>query len=302
LAGTGTATWTGDNQSNWDHLAWSIPMALNLGLSGQPFVGPDIGGFSGNADGKLFARWMGIGAMLPFARAHSINVSTNHEPWAFGPECEATCRRALERRYRLMPYLYTLFHDATKTGVPVVRPAFFANPADAALRDADDCFLLGVDVLVRCGVDQESVECASPLPAGDWRSFEPCPLPGGGRDPELPDLRFRAGSIVPLGPVMQHVDAAPLDPLTLVVCPDADGEARGRLYEDQGDGHEHENGIFRISTYTARREAHHLVIRLADEQGRMHRHPRRVEVVVVAKGGVIHTGHGNDGHRIHVKL
>ena len=66
------ATWTGDNVSSWEHLAASIPMVLNLGLSGQPFAGPDIGGFVGNGDAAMFARWMGIGALLPFARgAHA---------------------------------------------------------------------------------------------------------------------------------------------------------------------------------------------------------------------------------------
>src|SRR5262249_46978328 len=122
------ATWTGDNQSTWQHLAWSIPMVLNLGLSAQPFSGPDIGGFSGNGDGKLFGRWMGVGALLPFARGHSIKDSADHEPWSFGPDTEATCRRALERRYRLLPYLYTLFHEASTTGLPIVRPLFYADP------------------------------------------------------------------------------------------------------------------------------------------------------------------------------
>jgi alpha-glucosidase len=155
------ATWTGDNKSDWQHLAWSIPMVLNLGLSGQPFAGPDIGGFSGNADATLFARWMGIGALLPFARGHSIKDSVDHEPWSFGPECEATCRLALNRRSRLMPYLYTLFREASLTDVPVARPVFFADPKDAALRDVDDCFLLGPDLLIRACVD-ETARAAGP--------------------------------------------------------------------------------------------------------------------------------------------
>ncbi|HLP02330.1 MAG TPA: TIM-barrel domain-containing protein, partial [Opitutaceae bacterium] len=65
------ATWTGDNTANWEQLAWSVPMALNLGLSGQPFAGPDIGGFAEDGPwrnrGGHFARWMGVGALLPFA-------------------------------------------------------------------------------------------------------------------------------------------------------------------------------------------------------------------------------------------
>lgn len=230
------ATWTGDNTSDWDHLRWSITMALSMGLSGQPFVGPDIGGFAGNADGHLFARWMGIGALLPFARGHSIKDSTDHEPWSFGPRCEHVCRLALERRSRLIPYLYTLFHEASRTGMPIARPLWFADPADASLRGAEDSFLLGADVLVRART-RFTGPCRAAVPAGRWASFEPA-APG---DPELPELLLRSGAVLPLGPVRQHVGESPLDPLTLIVHPDENGRATGLLYEDAGDG----NGYLR---------------------------------------------------------
>uniref|UniRef100_F6HJ60 Glycoside hydrolase family 31 TIM barrel domain-containing protein n=1 Tax=Vitis vinifera TaxID=29760 RepID=F6HJ60_VITVI len=80
------ATWTGDNLSNWDHLHMSIPMVLQLGLSGQPLSGPDIGGFGRNATPRLFGRWMGVGAMFPFCRGHSETDTIDHEPWSFGEE------------------------------------------------------------------------------------------------------------------------------------------------------------------------------------------------------------------------
>ncbi|CAN1306372.1 Alpha-glucosidase 2 [Linum perenne] len=104
------ATWTGDNLSNWEHLQMSIAMVLQLGLSGQPLSGPDLGGFAGNATPKLFGRWMGIGSLFPFCRGHSEKGTTDHEPWSFGEECEEVCRLALRRRYRLIPYIYTLFY------------------------------------------------------------------------------------------------------------------------------------------------------------------------------------------------
>ncbi|MBA0585828.1 hypothetical protein Gorai_016590 [Gossypium raimondii] len=80
------ATWTGDNLSNWEHLQMSISMMLQLGLSGQPLSGPDIGGFAGNATPKLFGRWLGFGAMFPFCRGHSETGTIDHEPWSFGKE------------------------------------------------------------------------------------------------------------------------------------------------------------------------------------------------------------------------
>ncbi|KAG7568026.1 Glycoside hydrolase family 31 [Arabidopsis thaliana x Arabidopsis arenosa] len=80
------ATWTGDNLSNWEHLHMSISMVLQLGLSGQPLSGPDIGGFAGNATPRLFGHWMGVGAMFPFCHGHSEAGTDDHEPWSFGEE------------------------------------------------------------------------------------------------------------------------------------------------------------------------------------------------------------------------
>ncbi|MGM0484943.1 MAG: TIM-barrel domain-containing protein, partial [Candidatus Krumholzibacteriota bacterium] len=119
------ATWTGDNRANWSHFRMSIPMTINLSLSGQPFNGPDIGGFDGNATPGLFGHWIAVGAFYPFCRAHTANNTDNQEPWEFGGDIEAVSRTALERRYRLLPYLYSLFHEASTAGMPVMRPVFF---------------------------------------------------------------------------------------------------------------------------------------------------------------------------------
>jgi hypothetical protein len=86
--------------------------------------------------------------MLPLARAHSADGTAPHEPWAFGAECEATCRVAISRRYRLLPELYSLFRRAHQTGTPVVRPLFYAAPTDLSLRNDDSGFLIGDDLLV----------------------------------------------------------------------------------------------------------------------------------------------------------
>lgn len=287
------ATWTGDNTSDWRHLAWSISMALNMGLSGQPFVGPDIGGFSGNATPEMFARWMGIGSLLPFARGHTVKDSVDHEPWAFGEACERACRVALERRSRLIPYLYTLFWHASTTGLPVVRPAFFADVHDPRLRSSDDSFLLGDDVLARCDVHHPSNPAPSPTPApaGYSRTFEIIDEAHGIGG--LPVLHARDGAIIPLGPVRQHIGERPLDPLTLIVSPDASGSAVGRLYEDAGDGYEHRRGDYLVTTYRARLEQGRTIVEVADEQGDRRRPARKL--VVRLLGDIERHATGTDG-------
>ncbi|MDX2016592.1 MAG: glycoside hydrolase family 31 protein [Planctomycetota bacterium] len=266
------ATWTGDNVSNWSHFSWSIPMVLNLGLSGQPFAGPDIGGFAENAQPEMFGRWMGLGALFPFSRAHSVKDSFDHEPWSFGDTTLIACRRALERRYRLMPYLYTCFREAAKRGEPVARPAFFADARDVRLRGADECFLLGPDVYVRATHDPLDPTPRAPVPqgaSGRWRSFDPSPTPAGERDPLLPELLIRPGAIVPLGPVTQWVDQQPLTDLTLLINLDANGQASGKLYEDAGDGYGYKQGAYRLTTWKAHREpgTDRVAITVTDVEG-----------------------------------
>ena len=249
------ASWSGDNAADWNHLRWSISMALNLGLSGQPFSGPDIGGYKGPGTPSMFARWMGIGSLLPFARAHTEKGNPPKEPWAFGPAVEATCRRALETRSRLMPYLYTVFREASVSGMPVVRPAFFADPADTSLRAEDGAFLLGGDVLVVADVTPLRNR-RSALPRGEWGTITALGrVDGGARDPDLPLLLQRPGSVVPIGPLCQFVDEVPLDTLEVLVCLDASGRAEGVLYEDAGDGFGHERGEFRVTRFAASRGA-----------------------------------------------
>ncbi len=301
------AAWTGDNIANWEHMEWSVPMTLNLALSGQPFAGPDIGGFIGNGgeteedQGRLFARWMGFGAMLPFARGHTGKENRDKEPWAFGPEVEATCRRAIQRRYVLMPYLYTLFWQAHTRGDPVARPLFFADPRDPALRSEDDAFLLGGDLLVRPFMTPDR-DRAVTMPRGAWRRFDFADrIEGDDSDPDLPELYLRPGAILPTGPVMEFVDEKPLDPLTLLVNLDERGRAIGVLYEDAGDDWGFRDGAYALSVYLAQREGDAVRLRRLTRLGSFDVPERRVRVIVLDDTGR-HEAIGPDGAVIDVPL
>lgn len=200
------AIWTGDNVSSWEHLKLSIPMSINLGLSGQPFSGPDVGGFGGEATPELWAHWIALGAFYPFSRAHAIKDGQRKEPWAFGPEVEKTARTAIERRYRLLPYLYTLFRDAAVDGTPIMQPAFFADPRDTRLRGEEQAFLLGGDLLVVPAWAKQPA-----LPGGIWR--EVSLIDDDRQDAYQVGLKLRGGAIIPLGKVVQNTTEESLDPL-----------------------------------------------------------------------------------------
>jgi alpha-glucosidase len=290
------ATWTGDNVSSWKHLHWSVPMVLNLGLSGQPFSGPDIGGFARTPSSELFARWIGLGAFLPFCRTHN-SLEGDQEPWSFGAATEKVSRVALERRYRLLPYLYTVFHEAATTGLPVARPLFFTDPADLSLRDEDHAFLLGGDVLVQPRLLEE--ECHDlPMPTGEWRPFTLV-----GEDPasqiDHPILRLREGAIIPVGPGGQTTGDAFEGPLTLLVSLDATGRASGHLYEDAGEGFGYREGDYLLTAYQAVRTDGGVEVSIAREEGRRPRPVRELHVELLTSRGVLHTS-GTDGQTLAV--
>lgn len=276
------ATWTGDNQARWEDLAWSVPMVLNLGLSGQPFAGADVGGFDGDPEPELFVRWFELGAHLPFFRGHGAESSCRKEPWAFGPAVEAHVRHALEWRTRLVPYLETLMEEAARTGLPVARPLFFADPGDGALAEVDDAFLLGDALLVAPALAPRVRERDVRLPRGAWVDLRQGDRHAGGRVVRLdaplgdPPRLLRAGHILPLAEPRTRCDE-PIGELELHVALDEGGRASGELFEDAGDGPP--DAPFRRTLWNARREGNALRL-TARVEGSYEPPPHRLRVLV----------------------
>jgi len=200
------ANWMGDNLSRWDHLEVNITMGSGFGISGQPFVGADIGGFAGSSNPELFLRWMQLGTLTPFCRNHSLIDNVDQYAWAFGPVIEGMVRDAIGLRYRLMPYLYTAFVRATETGEPVQRPLVFDHQYDPTVRDLDDQYLFGADLLVAPVTVAGQTHRQVYLPAGDWYDWHTDELVGGERFLVAPTpmetipIYARGGAVVPPRP------------------------------------------------------------------------------------------------------
>lgn len=265
------ATWTGDNTSSWDHLALWIPMVLNLGLSGQPFAGPDIGGFVGSPPAELYTRFLQAGVFSPFCRTHSQKGTADQEPWSYGPEYEAINRRAIELRYELLPYLYTVFEEAARTGLPVMRPLFLEFPQDRRTYQMDTQFLIGRDLLVAPVVVENARSVEVYLPTGEWFDFWTGEKFAGPRQMrvEAPLDRIpvfvRGGAIIPLQQVVQYVDEAPINPLRLRIFPA--GESVGTLYEDDGLSEDYRQGIYARTAFRARHTLQETVVEIGQRQG-----------------------------------
>jgi alpha-glucosidase len=244
-----SAAWTGDNVSSWEHLAMAIPISLNFGLSGQPFVGPDIGGFIGTPTGEMYTRWLQYGVFLPLCRSHSVKGSINKEPWAYGEEFEKINKKFIELRYQLMPFLYTEFYKASISGVPIMRPLLLEFPDDKTTYRIDTQFMVGENILVSPVMEPGSTSRWMYLPNGDWFDFWTREKFTGGKwiDAKAPidqlPLFIRAGAVIPMQQIVQFTDQAPVDPITFEIFPST--EAKGICYEDDGISFAYQTGKYR---------------------------------------------------------
>jgi len=248
--------WTGDNTTTWDAMALSIPMFQTLGLSGEPFVGADAGGFIGRTDAELLTRWYQIAFLTPFCRNHAQRDAYDHEPWRFGAYYEDIIRKYLKLRYRFLPFLYTALEEAHRTGVPIFQPLLLNYQDDANTLAIDDEFMVGGDLLVAPILNPGSTGRLVYLPKGTWFDYWTGRQIAGGRmihaEAPLETVPFyvRGGAIIPMGPEMNYVGERATDPLTFEIYPDAQGNARTSLYEDDGVSPAYRNGVERRTNVT----------------------------------------------------
>ena len=243
--------WTGDTNSTWESLQLNIPMFTTLGLSGEPFVGSDVGGFMGRGNGELLVRSYQVSFLAPFCRNHKTIDAYDQEPWRFGKYYEDIIRKYLKMRYELMPFLYSTLEEAHRTGVPLFRPLVLNYPDDPNTYNLDDEFMIGDDLLVAPVLKPDVTERRVYLPKGVWCDYWTSKRYEGGRTIqvraplEMVPMFVRAGAIIPLAPAMNYIGEKPADPLTLAVYPDEKGLASASLYEDDGLSPAYREGVFR---------------------------------------------------------
>lgn len=282
------ATWTGDNVDTWEQLKLSIPQIITLGMSGQPFVGPDLGGYGRNGNAELMGHWLALAPYYPFSRNHTSERA--QEPWSFGEQIENVSRNAVNRRYQLLPYLYTLFREAAETGMPMMRPVFFTDFADESLREEEQAFMLGGDLLVvpRWAIDPV-------LPKGDWDEL----TLEAEDDGYQAMVAVRGGAILPyLGHTIQSTAEYTADSLTLYVNPAADWTAEGTMYDDAGEGFGYKTGDYAMLHFAcAEQGADSLKVTIEQTEGAFTR-PARYYRVAVTGGEAIQYSDWTDATEI----
>lgn len=245
-----TAVWTGDNQATDDHMFVAVRLINSISLSGIAFCGADVGGFHGNPTTDLFTRWMSIGCYTPFFRNHTAVNTHDQEPWAFGEETETTCRKILEQRYRLLPYIYSMFYEAEQSGMPVARSLALNYPFDPNIYtwDYHNEYLFG-DAFLIAPVSSTQRFTRVWLPGGEWYRLSTGTMYAGQRDhivdAPLNDLPVfvRAGSIIPMQSVIQSTSQKP-DPVLEVHVYKGNLPVSFLYYEDDGNTFMYEEGYY----------------------------------------------------------
>jgi alpha-glucosidase len=293
-----SATWSGDNSSTWSHLRQTTPQLINLGLSGFGMVGADVGGFAGSPQPELLTKWLEIAAFHPIDRDHTSMGTNPQEPWENGTTHDLNLRRHfIEERYRLMSYIYTTAEEMSRTGIPLMRPLFLEFPK--ASKDGhpldlntNNEFLMGPDLLIAPSPYPDMLDDYQAVmpPVGWYNYWTGERLKSAGVEPtrvgndNVPDndlqislhtsidtvpVFARAGSIIPIQPLVQSTDEKPQGPLTLRVYPPIrpGNVCEGSLYLDDGISYAFEKGQYLRLKFTCAATATGVTVKVSPREG-----------------------------------
>jgi alpha-glucosidase len=275
---------------------------MSLGMSGMPFVGVDIGGFSGAPTPELYTRWLQAGVFYPFMRTHTEFGSPDQEPWSYGPEFEAINKRSIELRYRLLPEIYNEMQRTSANGVPAMRPLMLEYPTDAATWNLQDEFLFGADLLVAPVLNEAQTVRDVYLPAGTWFDFFTGQSHPGASHLKVSvtlstiPLFAKAGAFVFTQPVVQNTGQMPGNALQVRIFP-ADQSSQS-LYEDDGESFAYRKGGSMTRQFSQSRNGGVVTIEVAAPTGSYRPAARSLELQLVATAAPTAITLAKGGHRV----
>ncbi|MED4354650.1 glycoside hydrolase family 31 protein [Schinkia azotoformans] len=264
------AVWTGDNRSFWEHLEMSLPMCINLGVSGVPFCGPDVGGFAHDSNGQLLTRWMQVGTFTPFFRNHNALDTVRQEPWSFGEKYEKIIKKYIHLRYQWLPHLYTLFMEASQSGIPVMRPLFLEYPNDSKTTNLSDQFLIGENALIAPIMKPDTYHRVVYLPEGDWVNYWTDKVIQGGTyilveaDLEILPIFIKKGSMIAHGAI-KHSTMAPETNMEIHLYPNENEDITYTLYDDDGETFANEKGEYFLKKITCQQTGSDIQLSIKNE-------------------------------------
>jgi alpha-glucosidase len=251
----GAEAWTGDIGADWKTMARTTGELLSYSLSGMPYAACDIGGYRGTCTPELLTRWMEAGVFFPVQRSHSRRTGiVPHFPWLSGPDAEAAIRKALDLRYQLIPYYYSLAEANAETAAPLMRPLVMEFPDDPQVVGMTDEWLMGTGLLAAPILTEGATSRSVYLPKDTWFDFGtnhstsgPQTLTATAALDQIP-IYIRAGTLLPLGPVVQYTGQSTGDPLEMEIYPGKD--TTFTFVEDDGSTLGYQSGAIRKTTFS----------------------------------------------------
>jgi len=286
-----TAIWTGDNVATDEHMVLGVRLLNSLGLSGVPFSGMDVGGFIGQPSIGLYTRWMQLGAFFPYYRNHSGLEERSSEPWTYSDAALHNLLPFINLRYKLMPYLYSTFYEATQNGLPVMRSLAidytFNNKVYNPAFQNQFCF--GNAFMIIPVVSNQGHYTKIYFPPNTWYNLYTDSIEIGDNEKiielnmqELP-VYVKESSIIPMQTLVQSTAIAPSDTLILHIY-------RGTVantfvyYEDDGKSFDYEKGSYykRTITYSPKKK----MIVLDKAEGNFPTNFKKIQLVLHGFAGI----------------
>ena len=209
----GMIPWTGDVSRSWGGFQAQPELALQMGMQGMGYIHSDLGGFGGdNPDNELYYRWLQYGVFQPIYRPHAQEAIPS-EPVYRESWVKDLVKKAIELRYQMLPYNYSLAFENNQTGIPFMRPLFYEEPNNEMLLTYTDAFLWGNNILVAPIMKSNEFTKEVYFPKGNtWFDFYSNDTFEGGKKAIVQTVQdhiptfVRGGSFVPLVEVFQSTD------------------------------------------------------------------------------------------------
>lgn len=242
FAGTqryGIVPWTGDVSRSWGGLKPQVELTLQMSLFGLGYTHSDIGGFAGveGFEPEMYLRWSQYGIFQPIYRPHAQEQVASEIAFQ-DPEIIDIVRDFVKLRYQLTPYNYTLMHEHTQTGMPLMRPMLFENDDWLEIKDQ---YLWGDSFLVKPVTDAGVTSSAVQLPKGIWFNYWNDSVYEGNQTVDIPvtlndiPVLVRAGAFIPMVPQLNDLASYSTEELILhYYHHDSVTSSAGQLYDDDG--------------------------------------------------------------------
>ncbi len=286
----GLIPWSGDVSRSWGGFQSQPEIALQMGMQGLGFMHSDLGGFAGaNPDNKLYVRWLQYGVFQPIYRPHA-HEDVPSEPVFRKQKTKNLAKKAIELRYQLLPYNYTIAFENNQKGTPLMRPLFFEESENENAKTNDKTYFWGKNILVS-PIVKDSVKTKEVyFPSkSNWFNFYTNKKIKGGQtktisvsDENIP-THIRGGAFIPMIKTIQNTTEYSLKSFDLHFYFDKDvNKSSDKLYNDDGlTPMAFEKGKFEILSISSLKKRKSLIIEINQKIGENYQnYSKEINVII----------------------